>query len=960
MSSEVSDIIRGFSIDGPIGLPGAIGLAVALAGLFAWLLWLARRATGPGWAGLFWVLRVAALCLVLAMLLGPSWVTRHRTTKQHAIAVLVDTSASMDVHDAPEAAGQQRWGAASAGAGDDDALTRCDRAVVAVRMASRRTREAREAVERHQPPASVRQRVDIIEEAVTRGIQHLEAARKSLPSSTERETADRFERLLQMLEGGIVADLHQVQSAVSGDSSSGVGDVWESLQALEESLAAAARRTDDLIRLLDRELESVQSARTAHGNGMSRREHVAHTLTHVDSGSEREERTGLSVKRVGFDRQAAPLPAEGDWANLLLQGESGAPTPWSAANGDASTKTIHGTAEDASDDALLAVTDVAAALDLLGRTSSAESIRSAILITDGAHNAESSRTPQEVAAALSGLPVHVVPIGRTEEVRDVLLYRVDAPQVVVEGDAILIEVIVSAFRCAGEKTKIVLRKDGLRVDEQTLRFDKNRGDQRTLFEVLAPDLGRHEFEISVEPLEDEASTTNNMAQLTVDVVKDSLHILLADRIARWEYRYLDQLFRRDETVTFDKLLFHPEPTATGALAVSGGLPRDLSAWSEYDVVILGDLETAHLDEASQRALVEYVQTRGGNLIVIAGNESMPHRFARQPLMNLLPVESARLSMPTQGVQLALTSAGKMNPALTIADSVPESERAWKEQFRSLPIYFLSDYSRPKPTAEVLIGIDESHAAVDIEGRNPAHALMTWHRVGAGKVVYLASPATYRLRFRRGDGYHHRFWGQLLRWLTATERSAGTQTVRIMTDRNRYDHGDRVDVTVRLIEPDGTPVVDAEVDVSAFLGEKQTKQVALTADEKVPGRYLGAFTGLAPGGYRIAPTGGQVDRLVQLSSDSNAAETRITIASSESPELVNTQCNQALLRQIAEVTGGQVVPPTAIGELLTLSATAPEVIERIEREPLWNRWSLLGAAFACLCTEWILRKRLGLV
>ena len=74
MNGEATDIIRNFSFDGPIGLAPAIGLGVSLAIAFAGMLWLQRRATGRGWAIGFWVLRVTALCLVLGMLLGPSWV----------------------------------------------------------------------------------------------------------------------------------------------------------------------------------------------------------------------------------------------------------------------------------------------------------------------------------------------------------------------------------------------------------------------------------------------------------------------------------------------------------------------------------------------------------------------------------------------------------------------------------------------------------------------------------------------------------------------------------------------------------------------------------------------------------------------------------------------------------------------------------------------------------------------
>ena len=81
---------------------------------------------------------------------------------------------------------------------------------------------------------------------------------------------------------------------------------------------------------------------------------------------------------------------------------------------------------------------------------------------------------------------------------------------------------------------------------------------------------------------------------------------------------------------------------------------------------------------------------------------------------------------------------------------------------------------------------------------------------------------------------------------------------------------------------------------------------------------------------------------------------------DSIEMLNTQCNRPLLEQIAQMTGGQVIPPTAIGEVLELVSFTPEVRERIERTPLWNRWSNLFIVLGCLFTEWVVRKAKGLV
>jgi hypothetical protein len=64
--------------------------------------------------------------------------------------------------------------------------------------------------------------------------------------------------------------------------------------------------------------------------------------------------------------------------------------------------------------------------------------------------------------------------------------------------------------------------------------------------------------------------------------------------------------------------------------------------------------------------------------------------------------------------------------------------------------------------------------------------------------------------------------------------------------------------------------------------------------------------------------------------------------------------------IAQITGGQVIPPTAISEVLQLVSFTPDVSESIQRSPLWNRWSNLIIVLGCLFTEWTVRKGKGLV
>jgi hypothetical protein len=84
-----------------------------------------------------------------------------------------------------------------------------------------------------------------------------------------------------------------------------------------------------------------------------------------------------------------------------------------------------------------------------------------------------------------------------------------------------------------------------------------------------------------------------------------------------------------------------------------------------------------------------------------------------------------------------------------------------------------------------------------------------------------------------------------------------------------------------------------------------------------------------------------------------------VQANASPELVDTRSDRALAQQIADVTGGQMAPPTAVEEILELTDLEPIVSERVERRPLWVQWKYLWIVFACLQVEWVIRKWKGL-
>jgi hypothetical protein len=343
--------------------------------------------------------------------------------------------------------------------------------------------------------------------------------------------------------------------------------------------------------------------------------------------------------------------------------------------------------------------------------------------------------------------------------------------------------------------------------------------------------------------------------------------------------------------------------------------------------------------------------------MIAGQAAMPHAYQNQPLAEILPVApvDGAAAAGATGFEFRISVEGRAHPALMIGETEEENAVAWDLVNRNLPLSDVSQWRRPLAAARTLIAAAPRNSTKADDERTSA--FLCWQPVGRGRIVYLAGPDSYRLRFLRGDRLHYRFWGQLLRWAIAADLAAGSKYVRVRTDKSRYESREAIQVTVRLANADGEPVVAADVSARMTCGN-DTRTVPLVADPQAPGEYRAEVSSLPPGEYRIEPVGAAVESL-QRENQQEPAFADLTVYEELSTELTETRCDRALAQQIADMTGGQVVPPTAISEILALTNLEPVVSTKIEQRPLWVQWKYLWIVFGCLQLEWIVRKRLGL-
>ena len=396
------------------------------------------------------------------------------------------------------------------------------------------------------------------------------------------------------------------------------------------------------------------------------------------------------------------------------------------------------------------------------------------------------------------------------------------------------------------------------------------------------------------------------------------------------------------------------------------LPENEEEWLKFDVIVLGDVAPDDLGTGVMRTLEKFVASRAGTLIVISGRQHMPHAFEHTPLADALPVQLAGsrrgdATSPDSAYYFKIASGAESHVIMQQSTDPRESDAVW----RSLPQLH---WRHP-----ACIGEGRSHR-LGLCGRSTRRrwsvnrhqrdrALILWHRFGAGRVMQLAFDQTWRLRYGIGDQHHHRFWGQVLRWSIQDRLVAGTELVRMGTDRVFYRVGDTVTVRARLLDRNRNVVESEDTKVSIYSGDKLVQQIMLTPGSESGGMLTAKIDGLnGVGKYRVELTGPTVARLLQSEgrADESVAIDVALEGSDPASEMSDLVANATVPSQLADWTGGVVTRPSEAASILERLGPKSTFHREQWTVPLWNLWPLIITFLLVVGVEWVLRKSTGLI
>jgi hypothetical protein len=609
-----------------------------------------------------------------------------------------------------------------------------------------------------------------------------------------------------------------------------------------------------------------------------------------------------------------------------------------------------------------------------------------VLLTDGQHN--SGEPPSKKAQELGErkVPVYPVALGARRPPPDVAVVSVRGPNHTVFKDVdaeVAVRFKVSGLK--GQDLIVQLHRTGKEkklLAERTVKHDgKDRlYDER--FAVRLDEAGTQTLVATVRPLNPDVKETradNNSLATTVSVADDKARVLLIDGEARWEFHYLATALQRDRTMDVTSVVFNQprldERLTQEELEKMGSprqeLPKGPDALSGFQCVILGDVEAARLPLAERLRLERYVADAGGTLVILAGKRFMPLAYPEagpggeaDPLRKLLPVESPRAFAPEDGFALTLAQGGREMKFMELDPDKEENEELWAGRPRPWA-WAVAGRAKPgaTPLAYVAAAEDEKLPPGERERRR---AVLVRHNYGFGRVLFVGLDSTWRWRYKTGDQYHHRFWGQAIRWAAADKPLVvGNAYHRFGTPQPVYRAGEAVEVVVRFSEAMGPVKPDLLAGARVLRlpdrpGERE-QAVALVPLGRRPAqpRVLeGKLRDLPAGRYAAElAVPDLADRLRGEGGKPLRAE--FTVLPPESNEMVDLETRWPLLGELAVKSGGRVFTPEDAAELVRLLAgqSVPHVEHREQRVYQW--WLMLALVVGLLSLEWVGRKLAGL-
>jgi hypothetical protein len=372
-------------------------------------------------------------------------------------------------------------------------------------------------------------------------------------------------------------------------------------------------------------------------------------------------------------------------------------------------------------------------------------VAGAILVTDGrVHD-----VPADAAALGFAAPVHALITGHQNE-RDRRVVLITTPRFGIVGQSQTITFRVEDQGTSPGTAQIAVRRDGETIENRAVRTG-----QEVSINVQIPHAGPNIVEIEASALDNELTTVNNRAVVSIDGVRDKLRVLLISGEPHAGERTWRNLLKSDAAIDLVHFtILRPPEKQDGTPINELSLiafptrelftPRPQGRLNDFQLIIFDRYARSVLPILYFDNIARYVREGGAVLVAAGPDYASPTSIWRTPLEGVLPAEPSGRTTD-RAFHARLSELGKRHPVTRALEGANEEPPHWSRWFR------LVDARTAKGTP-VMEGPD-------------GKPLLVLSREGEGRVALLLSDHIWLwARGYEGGGPHIDLLRRLSHWL----------------------------------------------------------------------------------------------------------------------------------------------------------------------------------------------------
>ena len=593
------------------------------------------------------------------------------------------------------------------------------------------------------------------------------------------------------------------------------------------------------------------------------------------------------------------------------------------------------------------VTHLGAVLKQLAEETSDLPIGAVVLLSDGSDNSGGVDLDTITALRSRRIPVHTVGFGRLAMVQDVEVDDATVAPRALADSRLSATVRFHQHGYAGRKVTLSVHDGATALAAREISLSADGAAQTENLMFNAGRAGAKALRFSVDPLPGEENPSNNAVTRLVNVESGRRRVLYLEGEPRWEYKFIRRAESDDSVVqlvsmlrTTENKIYRQGIDSPNELAQ--GFPASAEELFSYQGLIIGSVEAGYFTPAQRDLIEQFVDRRGGGLLLLGGRFALSDGgWSASNLADLLPslLPARKGTYHRDPATVTLTPVGADNLICRLVEDPARNQARWKK----LP--YLEDYQdsgTPKPGAAVL---------VEMNGGGRKEPLLVTENYGRGRTAILATGGTWRwqMALPSGDPTHDAFWQQLLRWLVADTPG---HVVASVSKPVLFDEG-RAKISAEVRGQDFAPAPDALVQAHISGPGGVSATLDLAPDPASPGTFQGEWNAERPELYSVLVTAKRGD--ADLGSDNLDFERMDGVA-----ENFHLEQNRDLLERLAKQTGGRYWQPAEAAQLAREIPYSEAGISVRQIKELWNMPAVFILFLLLRCSEWLLRRRWGIV